>query len=254
MMGALLASSAALGVGAAAVAHGIFAPRSRLFCPVISWGDRGGRPRIALTFDDGPWPGATEGVLDELGQAGVWAAFFVIGAHARRWPDLVRRIDAEGHIVCNHSDEHSHWGARRHKRYWRLELDRASDAIEDAIGKRPLLFRPPLGYKNWLMAAAARERGIETVTWSNRGMDGVLRAPERIASRVLRNARAGQIVVLHDGVDPRRSRDPSVTVAAIGPILAGLTERGLACERLDRLIGLPAYAAGVSVMESAALR
>lgn len=248
MGAAVVGGVAAIG---AAVAHGIFAPRSRLFCPVISSGDRAEPGRVALTFDDGPCPGSTERILDILEREGVQATFFVIGAYARRWPELVRRIDQAGHIVGNHSDSHHHWGAARHKPYWRAEMDRASDAIEAAIGRRPLLFRPPLGYKNWFMASAARERGLACVTWSSRGMDGVPTTPERIVRRVLGGAGPGGIIVLHDGVEPYGARDPAATIEALGPILAGLAERGLRCERLDRMIGVPAYAGGEAVRVAA---
>lgn len=246
MMGGIdpVIAAAAAGAGLIALAgRGIFAPRSRLLCPVVSVGASGPPGRVALTFDDGPWPGSTEAVLELLEQRGIAGTFFVIGAYARRWPELVQRIDAGGHLVGNHSDEHLHWGAMRHRSYWRREIDGAAGAVFDAIGRRPLFFRPPLGYKNPFMGLAARERGNTMITWSNRGLDGIATTPDRIVERVLGRAAPGQIIALHDGVDPHRRRDPTVTVAALGPILEGLAGLGLRCERLDRLIAREAYPA-----------
>ena len=87
-----MAGVATAAAAAGTATYGIFAPSSSLMYPVISHGpsDRG----VALTFDDGPHPDSTPEILDALGDCGVRAAFFVVGQHAERWPDLVRRMDA----------------------------------------------------------------------------------------------------------------------------------------------------------------
>ena len=64
---------------------------------------------------------------------------------------------------------------------------------------------------------------------------------ERILSRLVAQTRAGDILLLHDGHEPSRPRDPSATVSAIEPLVRGIRERGIAFERLDRLIGLEPY-------------
>src|SRR3954470_18425756 len=63
---------------------------------------RAGSGCVYLTFDDGPHPEYTPHLLDRLKEAGVCATFFVIGRVAERYPDVVRRIAAEGHVVANH--------------------------------------------------------------------------------------------------------------------------------------------------------
>ena len=67
------------------------------------------KPLIALTFDDGPSPQRTAFVLDVLKQKGVKATFFLEGSHAQQYPDLVRRIKAEGHVIGNHSWDHANF-------------------------------------------------------------------------------------------------------------------------------------------------
>ncbi len=61
---------------------------------------------IILTFDDGPTPGVTDKVLDILNENGIKGTFFVVGKNAQAYPDLMKRISNEGHLVANHSLSH----------------------------------------------------------------------------------------------------------------------------------------------------
>src|SRR5437016_2530000 len=78
-------------------------PSGWLWGKVISRGTKDGPPRIALTFDDGPTPGGTDRILDLLAELKAPATFFVIGQNVEGYPDLLRRIDAEGHLIGNHT-------------------------------------------------------------------------------------------------------------------------------------------------------
>ena len=233
---------AAGALGALTVAYGAFAPTSSLLCPVISRGSAGGRPRVALTFDDGPHPEATPATLDVLAGVGAKAAFFVTGLNVQRWPDLVRRMDAEGHLVCNHTFAHYYLAGFYRPRHWESQLRRADEAIERVLGKRPALFRPPLGIKTPHLARATRRTGHSVVTWSLRALDGMPTSTERILRRLLPRAQPGDILALHDGLIPPARRNLRATIEAIGPLVRGLRERGLEPVALDGLIGLPAYA------------
>src|SRR3954464_15082354 len=57
---------------------------------------------VCLTFDDGPHPLHTIRLLDVLREEGVVATFFVVGKRVQRYPEIVRRIVAEGHAIGNH--------------------------------------------------------------------------------------------------------------------------------------------------------
>lgn len=241
-----LANFATIGVGAAVLggvaAYGLVAPRSRLWAPVIYRGASTDPPRVTLTFDDGPTPGSTPGILDTLAELEVRAAFFVIGMNAARWPDLIERIDAEGHIIGNHSYDHAYFGTMHRTAYWQRQLQRTDDVIESIIGKRPAMFRPPMGLKTGHLAAAARQSGHAIVTWSRRAFDGIPTRSERIVSWVVPAARAGDIVLLHDGCGRKPAPDTAGAVAALHPLILGLRRRGLEPVRLDELIDLAAYA------------
>src|ERR1700743_576148 len=103
---ALIGGGVAITAISAFTSYGTFVPRGQLWGPVIWKGTSGGPPRVALTFDDGPTAGATDRVLDLLADLNVRAAFFVIGRNVEREPDLLRRIDAEGHLIGNHTYDH----------------------------------------------------------------------------------------------------------------------------------------------------
>jgi len=222
----------------AVVAYGTFAPRSSLWCPVVSRGPRDA-PRIALTFDDGPWPDSTPAILGALAEARATATFFVIGRNAARWPDLLARIAGQGHILANHTFDHDHFGVFRRGRYWSDQLRRTDDLIATAAGAPPRFLRPPMGFKTGHLAAAARAAGHTLVSWTRRARDGLRTTPERILAR-LAPAQPGDILALHDGVEPNTRRDPRPTIDALPGLLRALSERGLEPVGLDRLLALPA--------------
>lgn len=245
-MSALVVGAVAGGasaVVAGVVVYSMLLPRTQLACPTV-WRGRGPARRCAaLTFDDGPCPGSTDAILAELDAMGVRATFFVIGQFAKREPELVRALSSAGHVVANHSFDHSHYGMFRGGMYWRDQLVRADDAVERAIGRRPRLFRPPMGFRSRYLAAATRETGHTVVTWTRRGLDGISTTPAAIVERVAQS-QAGDIIALHDGVEPKSRRDASATVRAVRPACEALLARGIELVTLDKLLGLAAYAGG----------
>lgn len=226
-------------IAAATVAS--IAPANQLWGRVLSRGPADGPPRYALTLDDGPTRGATDRILDTLGELGVPAAFFVVGVNVERCPDLLRRIHNEGHLVGNHTYRHSHYGMMRGPRYWDHEVRRTDDLIASIIGLRPATFRPPMGVKTPFIHGAARRAGQPVVTWNRRALDGVETTTDRILGRLVPTTRPGDILLLHDGVEPNRPRDTAPSVAAVRPLVERLRDRGLEPVRLDRLLGIPAY-------------
>jgi peptidoglycan/xylan/chitin deacetylase (PgdA/CDA1 family) len=238
----VIAGAAACVSFAAAASYATFAPRAALWAPVIWHGDRRGPARVAITFDDGPSPDSTPAVLDALGELGVRAAFFVVGLNAARAPALLRRIAGEGHLLGNHSFDHHHFGVMCHARYWRDQLARTDEVIEAETGLRPLFFRPPMGFKTPFMALAARQRGNHLVTWTRRALDGVPTTEAEILQRLAGRTRAGDIVAMHDGVEPHGSRHVDATVRAIRPLFRALHDHGITPVRLDEILALEPYA------------
>jgi peptidoglycan/xylan/chitin deacetylase (PgdA/CDA1 family) len=212
---------------------GVLLPSLGVFADVIARGPRD-RPELALTFDDGPHPDSTRRVLEILREHGARATFFVLGSKAARFPELVREIAAAGHAVGVHGHEHDRLYALRSTRFVARDLERASAAIEAAMGVRPTLFRPPVGFVSPSVAVAAERAGLVLVGWSARTLDG--RGGSR-AERVLARATAalenGAILVLHDAAE--RDDHVPASLAVLGAILERLRERGLSAVTVDAL-------------------
>jgi peptidoglycan/xylan/chitin deacetylase (PgdA/CDA1 family) len=229
-----IAAGAAAAAGAAVLSHALFAPRSGLLYPT-TWRGRSDQPRIALTFDDGPWPGSTDVVLDTLARAGARATFFVIGRYAKAHPALIRRIHAEGHVLANHTHDHHRTGLFHGVQYWRDQIRHADEAIAEVTGVRPRYFRPPMGFKSPPLARALKGTGHRLVAWSRRAGDGVSTSPDRILGR-LSQLHAGDIVLLHDGRDPASNRALDSTLIALPTILNTLAAQGIQAVGLDDLL------------------
>src|ERR1700683_275475 len=242
-------AATALGLGSYAL-YGTFAPTSGVWGRVIWRAPKSRRPCVSLTFDDGPTEGCTDRILDLLGEHDVHAAFFVIGRNAARWPDLVRRMDAEGHLVANHSFDHGHFDMFRGWRFWNSQMVRSCDLIGQIIGKRPAIFRPPMGFTTPFIQYSAWRADQKVVTWSRRGIDGKGAELNDILNRMLRKTGPGDILMLHDGIDPHLRPmvdcDRSATIAAVPQLIETLRKRDLSFVRLDELLGLPGYAVSES--------
>ena len=244
-MSALPILATTAGAAAAAwVARGVFWPRAQLFGRTIFRGSRDDPPLVALTFDDGPHPEATDAILGILRQYDVPAAFFVVGSNVIRWPDVLRRIDAAGHTIGNHTFDHAYHGIIRGPRYWREQVAKTDEAIEQTIGRRTTLFRPPMGFKSLPIKWAVKRHGHRVVTWSRRARDGVRTTSERIIDRVS-DAAAGDIILLHDGVAPGKHRDPTPTVEALPRVIETLRERGLSFVSLEGFDARDSAASGL---------
>jgi peptidoglycan/xylan/chitin deacetylase (PgdA/CDA1 family) len=225
-----LAVGCAAGSLAGAIGLGVAFPALRVFGPVLSHapGDDG---TLALTFDDGPHPVYTPRVLDALAAGAHRATFFLVGRTLARHPEVGRAIRDAGHTIGLHSHAHSSFNALFSRARLREDFQDAERAFEDALGERPRLYRPPVGLVNPNVMGVARERGVQVVAWSLRGLDGVrLYEPGFIRARV-RRARAGDIVLLHDALHGRPDEVPPGVLALPG-ILADLAARGLRSVRL----------------------
>jgi len=152
--------------------------------------------RIALTFDDGPGE-ATAAILDCLEQHGATATFFVLGRHVAGREDVLRRMEALGCEVANHTFDHPRLSTVPAARA-EDELTRGSAAIAAATGRAPSLLRPPYGDWSPETLDVATRLGLKVVLWSLHTSDGDGRPASAIADTILGEARPGSVVVLHD--------------------------------------------------------
>jgi peptidoglycan/xylan/chitin deacetylase (PgdA/CDA1 family) len=223
---------AALGVAAAGgFVHGAFHRNSPLFGRVITRLPTQDRA-VALTFDDGPNACATPAVLDALAAADVRATFFVLGRHAERWPELVRRLTVEGHAIGNHGYFHRklQW---KSPKYVRKDLELGTSAIEAACGVRPRYFRAPHGFRSPWVTAIASSLGQRTVGWSLGVWDSARPGADVIARRALAGARPGSLLLFHDGDGYDAEGDRMQTARALPMIISGLRSRDYRFRTLD---------------------
>lgn len=163
---------------------------------------RGTPGTLALTYDDGPHPDHTPALLDLLKAEGVQAGFFCIGNRVARWPELVRRMVDEGHLVGSHSMDHPwQWGFMGVERTTEQIL-LARDVIEAATGVNSPYFRPPFGVTSPPVATAVKATGMQVIGWDVRPFDTTFRSVEDRLKRIFGPAPKGTIVVLHDTVGP----------------------------------------------------
>ncbi len=206
------------------LAYGLGSPQATLLAPALV---RGSDPaEVTLTFDDGPSVPYTGQVLDILRANHIKATFFLCGANAERYPELVRRIRDEGHEIGNHTWSHPYLYLAGPEAI-ASEIDRTQDVLEKITGKRPIWFRPPFGVRGFPLREILRARGMKMMLWSDRGHDGDLDAAG-ITATTLAQLGPGAIVLLHDGFETHAPAlvDRAATVTALPAIIAGARAAG----------------------------
>ena len=211
-----------------------FFPRSNFFLPVISRGNTG-QNLVALTFDDGPARPTTRQIMDLLDKYSVKATFFVSGANALSYPDIIREIIDRGHTIGNHSFHHNPFVMLRSYNYLYQEIFRAQEVLRK-MGIQTLAFRPPVGIINPKLSPILDKLGMFCVTFNCRAFDAGNRRVKNISSKILKKVKADDIILLHD-VPPRGKEDSIILLSEIETILAGLTVKGLKVVPLSTLIG-----------------
>ncbi|BAY67410.1 polysaccharide deacetylase family protein [Anabaena sp. FACHB-709] len=175
---------------------------------------------IALTFDDGPWQKTTPEILEILKQNQIKATFFWVGQAIQANPDIAKRVVAEGHAIGNHTWHH--WYRRMNEATAKSEIERTSDLIYKTTGVKTHLFRPPGGVLNNGLVAYAKSQKNAVVMWSLTSADTDPRAkPEVFVKNVVKGAKPGYIVLMHDGGGDRQR-----TVKALPQIISGLKQQG----------------------------
>ncbi|MGW7408509.1 polysaccharide deacetylase family protein [Streptomyces sp. NPDC054833] len=182
---------------------------------------------IALTFDAGPSENSAR-LLDILKEKRVPATFFLLGKrHIEKYPELVKRMAAEGHEVASHTWDHKIL-TRISEKQIREELQRPDDAIERLTGHRPTLMRPPQGRTNGTVHRISRELGLAEVLWSVTAKDYTTTDSALITKRVLAQASRDGIILLHDIYQG--------TVPAVPGIIDALKERGYVFVTVPQLL------------------
>lgn len=194
----------------------------------IFWDAKTEEKVIALTFDDGPHSKYTPAILDILTDYQAKATFFVLGAHAEKFPDIIYRQFLEGHELGNHTYDHTTKLKDLHQ-----EMKATSDTIYAITGTRPKLFRPVGGSYNDAIVEIAKANQLSVVLWSwdqdTKDWSGI--DYQAIADKVMNNVFPGDVVLFHDAGGKREE-----TVKALPLILDYLDENGYETVTVSEMI------------------
>lgn len=158
-----------------------------------------GRREVMLTFDDGPKEKLTDELLSVLSEHDVKATFFLLGVNVAKYPDLVKKIAADGHLLGNHAHTHKPLQGMVYDDIL-TEVQVCNALIEKLTGERPSFIRPPHGRLDSNVIKAFEEEGMTLVFWKNNPGDFLGDPGPVLAKKVLTARRNGDIILLHMGL------------------------------------------------------
>jgi peptidoglycan-N-acetylglucosamine deacetylase len=205
---------------------------SQFFLPATCKSDKETKS-IAITFDDGPVPLKTLQILDILKKHQAKATFFCIGENVKEYPEIVRQIHDEGHLIGNHSYFHGATFDLLSVKNVVKELNATNNAIREAIGLVPRLFRPPYGVTNPMLAKAVSQLRFTAIGWSVRSLDTIIKEKGKLYERVTKKMQGGDVILFHDRCE--------VTIEILDDVLNYIKSKGIKIESLDKLLDEKAY-------------
>jgi len=177
--------------------------------------------KLYLTFDDGPTPGITEWVLDELKNYKAKASFFLVGKNIEQHPDIVKRIRKEGHAVGNHTYNHVNGWQTATSSYIKNSL-KCGELVDTN------LFRPPYGRITQMQTRIMNNR-YKIIMWDvlSGDFDHSI-SKDKVVKNVLSNTAPGSIIVFHDSIKAQARMQ-----YALPRVLEHYSEQGFKFEKLS---------------------
>lgn len=176
--------------------------------------------QVFLTFDDGPVPGVTDFVLQELAKRNMKATFFMVGDNVRKHPSLAKEVVSQGHKIANHTYHHLN-GWKSSKENYVRDFLACDQILKDQLEVQPQLFRPPYG----LMTSGEAREILKThaiVMWNMLSGDYDLKLEAKeVLRKSLEKTQKGSIVLFHD-----QQKTSSVLPKILPTYLDKLQEKG----------------------------
>ena len=189
--------------------------------------DCGEEKKVALTFDAAWGADKTQGILDTLAEHDATGTFFLVGFWVDEYPDMVKKIDAAGCEIGNHSKNHLQMSKLSEEEI-KTELNYVSSKVEELTGKRPAYFRPPYGDYNNRLVEVTESLGMQAVQWSVDSLDWKGLNAQEILSRVQKGLKNGSIILFHNNSEAIEQALPLV--------LAYLKNQGYTTVGLSELV------------------
>lgn len=180
--------------------------------------------KIALTFDDGPHPFYTQQLLKGLKERNVRVTFFITGKNVETYPEIVREIHADGHLIGNHTYNHTQLSARNQESF-KQEIIKTNEVIKEVTGEDTIYIRPPYGSWN---KEFEKELNMFPVLWTIDPMDWCSSDVSCIVRNVCARAEENDIILMHDQYKS--------TVTAALKIVDNLTAEGFEFVTVDELM------------------
>ena len=194
--------------------------------------------KIALTFDDGPDPHLTDDILRILEKHSITATFFVIGTKAKKYGSLVKKCYEAGHTVACHDLEHSFFSNFRITKFLVSDIRKSQEIIENIIGKKPLLYRPPVGLMNPHTPKALRYLNMKCIGWSSSVRDAGNRRLKKIL-QINRLAKGGEVILLHDVLP--NSEYKKLILEQLDELCVSINCKKLESVTVDKMFSIRAY-------------
>lgn len=212
----------------------------------IGWGDRS-KAELCLTFDDGYDAKAIEKTLDVLGKAGIKSTFFVVGTQLKAHQDLWKRAVSEGHLICNHTNNHVFLSKLTDEQI-KKEILGWEQAVDDTLGKDylqkmkkefPFLRMPGGdGCRSNRVLKDVKDLGYTNIWWSDETCNSVLghlnlkkntidSIALKVSNHVINNASNGSIILLHFN---------EFDTADLYDIINGISKKGLSFKQLNEIL------------------
>lgn len=191
--------------------------------------------KVALTFDDGPDIEVTSKILKILREEHVPATFFVTGRMVKEYPQMLKQIDEEGHVIGNHSWSHPQLTKLSSEKI-ESELHRTNEIIEKVVGKKVLLFRPPYGATNSRVQQVIKKNGFLIINWSVDTNDWRGNSGSTIEKIVKQQVSPGGIILQHNAGNKLQG-----TIDALPKMISFLKSQGYQLVTVDQLLDSPPY-------------
>jgi peptidoglycan/xylan/chitin deacetylase (PgdA/CDA1 family) len=196
------------------------------------------KKQVVLTFDDGPSYLYTEKILDILKTYKIKASFFLIGSKMIEYPDIVRRINIEGHSLGNHTYNHTRLDKYIDQRVDE-EIAETNRVYENILGFAPKYFRPPGGRINKTVLSTVDHYGLVPIGWSINANDflytdqqvDVAFVNKKVASILAlleKDLKPGAIILMHNGNE--------ISAAALPKVIEFIKSKGYQFTTLSQIM------------------